>query len=205
MPWLPKIPLATLVLTMACQNNTIQLETTPEPDTTGSDSDPSTGFVTGVDSGVTTDSGPVTETMLLAIRTIWSETAFIQGLMTSTQTGNTTDLTLQFLSLDMGSNTSPRMPVGPEYAYPAVPLDPDGGFTLDAGQITIAAEANPINALEINTTLVLVARPAASPWCGEVTGNVTVPVVTQFDGSTHAITTVPSASELPAEFLTGCP
>lgn len=201
---LPKIPLATLVLAMACQNNTIQLETSPDPDTT--DGESSTGPGTNDDDNdVTTDGGPVTETMLLAIRTIWSETAFIQGLMTSTQTGSTTDLTLQFLSLDMGSNTSPRMPVGTEYAYPAVPLDPSGGFTLDAGQVTIPAEANPINALPIDTTLVLVARPAASPWCGEVTGNVTAPVVAQFDGSTHAITTVPSASELPAEFLTGCP
>lgn len=200
------LPLIPLVLVAACQNNTIELETDPAPDDPTGDP---TMMVTGTTAGPldtsTTDSGPVTEDMLLAINTIWSDVVFIQALMTSTPSGGTTDLTMQFLSLDVDSNTSPRMPVGPVYSYPAVPLDANGGFILETGDITIVAEANPINGLEILTSLVLVARPEASPLCGEVSGSVTAPVVTQFDGSTHAMTTIPSPAELPVDFLAGCP
>lgn len=191
-----RTPWAALLFVVACQNNTIELETEP------SSMDDST---TVVNDPTTTGSPGGPETMLLAINTVWSDTEFIQALMTSMPGNGATDITIQFLSLDVGSNTSPRQPVGPVYSYPAVPVDASGGFVLDAGMITIPAEANPINGLEIATTLVLIARPEGAPLCGDVTGSVSVPVVAQFDGSTHAMTSIPGPSELPTNVVASCP
>nr|MCH9679924.1 hypothetical protein [Deltaproteobacteria bacterium] len=131
----------------------------------------------------------------------------IQALVTSTpsSTGSTADIDMQFLSLDAGSNTSPRQPVGPVYSYTDVALDAGGGFVLDAGQITIVAAANPINGLDINTTLVLDARPDGAPLCGDVTGSVTMPVIAEFAGSTHGMTSVPGLDQLPVDVTASCP
>jgi len=186
-------------LALGCQNDTIELETDPGM--------PGDGDSTTTDPLDTTTGGdtPTTQTMLLAIHTIWSDTAFLQALVTSAPSGSSTDLTVQFLSLDMNSNTSPRQPVGDVYSYPGVAVDGNGGFVLDTGEITIVAAANPINGLDIVTTLVLTALPAGSPLCGDVTGNVTAPVVAVFDGSTHAMTTVPGVGDLPDPVVAACP
>lgn len=187
-------------LALGCQNDTIELET--DPGMSGDGESTATG---SLDTTSTTSEPPTTQTMLLAIHTIWSDTAFLQALVTSAPSGSSTDLAIQFLSLDMNSNTSPRQPVGEVYGYPGVAVDGNGGFVLDTGEITIVAAANPINGLDIVTTLVLTALPAGSPLCGDVTGNVTAPVVAVFDGSTHAMTTVSGVDDLPDPVVAACP
>lgn len=216
---------------VACQANTIELETmqggsSAGDDTTGSGTDdpPATGSVSitvtdtvgPVDSGDSADesAGPVldigvdpgeTQTLLLAIDTIVQPGLPFQGIVWLERGGTgTVNLTLQWLSLDQGSTTAPRELVGDVYTYPGIPVI-DGLFTWETGVILVPGAANPITGSDVVLSAVADVVPQGSPYCGRVSGEVTSPIQVPLEGSTHAMTSVPSETELPLEFPMSCP
>ncbi|MCX4243312.1 hypothetical protein [Paraliomyxa miuraensis] len=196
---------------------------TDGPPTTGGTVTTSTITVGPADSGDSADSadevdgtwGPVldigvdpgeTQTLLLAIDTIVSPGLPFQGIVWLERDGaSTVTITLQWLSLDPGSTTAPRELVGDVYAYPGIPVAPDGAFTWPTGVILVPGAANPITGSDVVLSAVLEAVPEGSPYCGRVSGEVTAPIQVPLDGSTHAMTSVPSEHELPLDFPVTCP
>lgn len=145
-------------------------------------------------------------TFLLAIETILSPGLPFQGVVLVERSGDSTvDLTLQWLSLDQGSTTVPREPLLPTYFFWRVPVAPDGSFTWTMDAMMLPAAANPITGSDVLADLVLEVVPAGSPYCGPVDGDVLSPIQVPLAGSTHALTAIPSAEELPLEFPVSCP
>lgn len=214
MSWLRALPLSAVLLGIACQNNTIELDTdgdTGDASTsTGSgsaDDGVPTATVASMTAATSADTGvtPVPGTLLLAIDTILQPGLPFQALVTMTPGNGTVDLTMQFLSLDLGSTTSPRQPVGDVYAYPGIPLDESGGFVWEVGVVLIPGAANPITGSDTVVALALAVRPQGSPFCGEAGGTVTMPIEAVIDGSTHAMTEIFDVNALPVDFPVACP
>lgn len=211
-------PAFALVLAVGCQKNTIELETDPgtndDDDDDDESSDPTTTTtmttVSPTDDGpvATDDTGPMpgSQLLLLAIDTVISPGLPIQAVVNLTAGTGTVDLTLQFLSLDQGSTTTPRQPVGDVYAYAGLPVDGTGTFYWDTGVILIPGAANPITGsdlvVSIQTNVVPVGTPA---YCGPVGGLVTSPIEAPLDGSTHAMTAIGDVGSLPTDFAVACP
>jgi hypothetical protein len=110
---------------------------------------------------------------------------------------------LQPLSLDPGSTTTPREPVGDALAA-STALAADGSFAVDLGVVRIPGTANPITGSDIAATVVLdgsVAEPEL--WCGVATGMVTEPLMLDLTGSTFAFTRF--VGELPNPVVSACP
>lgn len=229
----PLLGAALLLLSpsLACIENTIELETMQSESsaadegsgTTASDSSASVTItvtttaattVDHLDSGdVDVDSGPrpdiavdpESDTLLLAVDTIVSPGLPLQGIVWLERGGGgTVDVQLQWLSLDQGSTTEPRKLVGDVLAYPGIPVDPDGSFLWDTGLLILPAAANPITGSDITISMSLAVEPAGSPYCGTVGGDVLSPISVPLDGSTHAMTSVASVDELPLEFPWSC-
>lgn len=207
-------------LSSACIANTIELEsdpgdsgsgTTADPDTDGT---PTTGRTSNPTTADETSVGPVEDTgimprepmsLLLAIETSIAPGLPLQGFVTATPGNGTVDLTLQWLSLDVGSTTSPRLPIGDVYAYPGIPIEADGSFTWETGVLLIPGAANSITGSDLVATVQAQVVPSGSPWCGRVAGVVTSPIEAPLDGSTHAMTEVRAVDELPLDFPVSCP
>ena len=198
-----------------CQNNTIELDFPNEDDSgdgsgTGTGSDDVMGTTNATVPGEGTDTTPTTtgvggpQTLLLAMDTPLAPGLPFQALVTTVPGDGTIDLTLQWLSLDIGSTTSPRQPVGDMYAYPAVPVEADGSFVWGVGVVLIPGAANPITGADTVVALTIAARPEGSPYCGEVGGTVLMPIETPIDGGTHAMTEVFDVNNLPVDFATSC-
>ncbi|MCA9709174.1 MAG: hypothetical protein KDK70_25240 [Myxococcales bacterium] len=232
MDWLRMTSLALGVgLAAACQSNTIDLESDTDGDDTSdsptsgsptsgspssgsptigpdSTSDPDAGDVDTSDSDPSDtvdpdpDTGPVPvpdQPFLLAIDSVISPGQPIQGIVWLSGGGNTIDITLQWLSAET------RTLIGDVYAYPDVALDPQGGFAWDTGVILLPAEANPFVPIDAVLSAAIQAAPEGEPYCGRVRGEVLDPINSSLEGSTHAITLVPSVDDLPANFLSACP
>jgi hypothetical protein len=211
MSWLRTLPLAAALLGLACQNNTIELDfadgddgggssTGNDPTGTDGGSDPATSNADVADTGV--DPGPAT--LLMAIDTTIAPGLPFQAIVTTVPGDGTIDLTLQFLSLNQGSTTSPRQPVGDIYGYPGVPVDDTGAFVWSAGVVLIPGAANPISGADTVVSLTIAARPEGSPYCGEAGGSVLTPFEAPIDGSTHAMTQVSDVNNLPVDFPVSC-
>lgn len=216
MSWLRALPLlalAPVVGGVGCQTNTITLETDPGSDddsgdeatgSTGSTIEPTTSADTGVDTTTGGPGGP--QTLLFALDTTLSPGLPFQAIVTATPGTGTIDLTVQFLSLAVGSTTSPRQPVGDVYAYPGVPVDASGTFYWDTGVILIPGAANPITGSDIVASIQSNVVPVGTPaYCGQAGGTVLMPIETTLDGSTHAMTVVPDVGNLPVDFAVACP
>lgn len=196
-----------IVVGLGCQNNTVHLETDPDPgNDTGNTSNATDTTDTGVDTVGDTGTPGGPQTLLLAINSSLAPGLPFQAIVTTTPGMGTVDLTLQFLSLDVGSTTAPRQLVGDLYGYAGVPVDMSGTFYWDTGIILIPGAANPISGVDIVTSIQANAVPAGSPaYCGQVGGTVLMPVEATLEGSTHAMTAVSDVANLPLEFAVTCP
>ncbi len=215
MTWLRTLPLCSLLLGLGCQNNTITLETDPvvndDDSETGSDDTTDGGMVvtTAVDTADTVDdtgmpTGP--QTLLMAISTPLNPSLPFQGIVNLTPNGSTVDLTLQFVSLDVGAVNFPRQLVGDVYAYPSLPVDDNNFFFWDTGVILIPGAANPIDGQDYVASIQAGVAPGPNPtYCGQVGGAILPPFDASLEGSTHGMTEIPNASTLPEEFAVGCP
>lgn len=210
MPWLRALPLLVLALGVGvgCQKNTIELETDPGDDDGSGDPTASNQITDGTttidDDTGTTPGGP--QLLLLAIDTVVSPGLPLQAVVSLAPGTGTVDLTLQFLSLDPGSTTSPRQPVGDVYAYAGLPVDATGTFYWDTGIILVPGAANPITGSDLVVSIQANVVPVGTPaYCGPVGGLVTSPIEVTLDGSTHAMTSIASVSTLPTDFAVACP
>jgi len=213
MPWFrtPRLALALIsVSALGCENNTITLETSPDP---SDDGDPTVGTMTGGGTVTTTDGldtgdtdAPVGPQLLLfALSTPLEPSLPFQGLVNLTPGNGTTDLTLQWLSLSPGSTTAPREPVGDQYAYPGLAVDASGTFFWDTGVILIPGAANPLTGedLVVSVQANVVSLGGGTPaYCGEAGGTLIAPLEASLDVSTHAMTAV--VDTLPATFAMSC-
>jgi hypothetical protein len=206
MRWLRALPLLALVLGVGCQKNTVELETDPDDDDSG---DPTATNQTTDDGPFTTDdtgTTPGPQLLLLAINTVIAPGLPVQAVVNLTPGTGTVDLTLQFLSLDVGSTTSPRQPVGDVYAYAGLPVDASGTFYWDTGIILVPGAANPITGSDLVVSIQANVVPVGTPaYCGPVGGVVTSPIETLLDGSTHAMTAITDVGNLPTNFAVACP
>jgi hypothetical protein len=228
-------PCLALPLLLACQSNTIDIETmsgsgSADDDPASTSGDPTVTVTVTVTTTATTTAGPgpadesssadatdgpvldigvdppTSDTLLLAVDTVVSPGLPLQGIVWLERGGaSTVDLELQWLSLDQGSTTEPRELIGDVYSYPGIPVADDGSFAWDAGVLFIPGAANPITGSDIVVSITAEVVPSGSPYCGRVGGEVMSPITVPLDGSTHAMTSVASVDELPLEFPVSCP
>ena len=214
MTWLRVIssPLLALALALAsgCQNNTVLLEfETDNSDDDGATTGDETGAAPTTTSSTTSpppDMGVSSgRSFLLAMSTPLDPSLPFQAIVTIDESPGQVDMSLQWLSLSLGSRTAPRQPVGEVYYY-SIPIDQSGFIYWDLGTVDIPAAANPITAADVTATVLAGATPVGDPaYCGEVAGMVISPIAFDLAGSTHEMTEVRSLSELPTDFLSSCP
>ncbi|MFV8751011.1 hypothetical protein ACNOYE_10740 [Nannocystaceae bacterium ST9] len=113
---------------------------------------------------------------------------------------------LQPLSLDMGSQTSPREFVGEPLIFAAIPFDAAGQFTLDMGEVMVTGAANPITGSDIAATLVLEGHVVdVDALCGDVFGMLTSPLQADLAGSSFAAIRLADDGSDPATLPTSFP
>jgi hypothetical protein len=98
------------------------------------------------------------------------------------------DLTLQPICgfADAGCELRTE-PVGDTFSFTDLPVNADGTFTWDFGEVTLVGDANPISGSDIVATLSLIGGLCAeSPafFCGDVVGASSVPFELDLAGST---------------------
>lgn len=158
--------------------------------------------------GVEVDEGaPIEERQaLLAVATFLDPQRPLQWHMVSEWEGDElVEVTLQSLSLDIGSTTSPRLLVGDPFVVETA--------TGDTGEIAIAIEelfvpgvANPITGTEVVGEGVRMQGfvQLDGTACGVVMGMITAPIETSLGGSTFAITPIVALDALPDVVVAGC-
>ncbi|EDM75116.1 hypothetical protein PPSIR1_34063 [Plesiocystis pacifica SIR-1] len=119
------------------------------------------------------------------------------------------DFTFQPLSLDVGSKTAPREFVGDPLVYAGIPIDANGGYTIDMGTVQVTGAANPITGSDIEATLQVLGEIVhASAFCGDLSGEVTSPLQYDLAGSTFGAIRLgddgSDPSALPIEFPYRC-
>lgn len=121
--------------------------------------------------------------------------------------GGTLAMDLQPLSLDVGSTTAPRMPVGEVLSLPATPVDAAGAFSfVIENPVMVTGAANPITGSDIVATLQLDGVIQSEDiFCGTVSGMVTQPLMLDLMGSTFAAERVTGMDALPTEVIFACP
>ena len=113
-------------------------------------------------------------------------------------------ITMQPLSLDQGSTTAPRVPVGTllvptvEFMTPA--------FSAQLDDAAIPGAANPSSGEDIAGSITLTGSLAgAGTPCGQADGMITAPLAMSLAGSTWAATPVADVDALPDDFPVACP
>ena len=207
MRWLRVLPLFALGLGVGCFKNTVELETDPGTDEdTGDPPATTTGDITTTTPTDDTGTTPGPQLLLLAVDSSLAPGFPFQAIVNLTPGAGTVDLTLQWLSLDIGSTTAPRQPVGDVYAYAALPVDASGTFYWDTGIILIPGAANPITGEDLVVSIQANVVPVGTPaYCGVLGGTVTSPIQVSLDNSTHAMTAVTDVGNLPVDFAVACP
>lgn len=207
MRWLRALPLLALGLGVGCINNTVQLETDPgNDDEESGDSSTTNDITTTVTPTDDTGTMPGPQLLLLAVDSSLDPGIPFQAIVNLTPDSGTVDLSLQWLSLDIGSTTAPRQPVGDVYAYTALPVDASGTFYWDTGIILIPGAANPITGGDLVVSIQANVVPVGTPaYCGVLGGTVTSPIQVSLDNSTHAMTAVTDVGNLPVDFAVACP
>ncbi|MCH9684349.1 MAG: hypothetical protein K0V04_23140 [Deltaproteobacteria bacterium] len=211
-------------LSLGCQNQTIDLES-DDASSTASDEETTTGMTAGVPDPTTTDSAdstgstetssdsadtdvdpPTSQLGLLALETVAAPGLPLQGVVTfGPVEAGTIDLTLQWLSLDQGSSTTPREPIGEVVDFPGVPVSEAGDIMWTWGSVLVPAAANPLTGAAITlSNIEIVLTPLGMPYCGVLTGEVARPIMVDLTGSTAALSTIESVDRLPVRFPTGC-
>src|SRR5688572_23022052 len=213
-----------------CKNNTIELDFEDTEDPAGSsttanaddgvdDDGGSTGRMTTTMPGTVTTpttmttssdddtgSAPAPGLWLMAVSTPLDPSLPFQFLVDATEPEpGLWTLSLQPLSLDIGSTTTPRQPAGSPFVYSGVTIGGDLPFMLYTGPITIPGAANPISGTDVTIDAGFNGAALGDPYCGMVGGSVTAPVASDLAGSTFATTVVPDAATLPETFPVACP
>jgi hypothetical protein len=153
----------------------------------------------------------VNGTFLFALSAVIDPTHPLQFFSTVTFTpegmGGQLAMDLQPLSLDVGSTTTPRQPIGDPLTLAATPVDAGGGFEIVVSEpLMVTGMANPITGSDIVATLTLKgAIQNEDVFCGTVTGMVTQPLMLDLMGSTFAAQRVGGVDMLPQEVLYACP
>jgi hypothetical protein len=192
---------------------------TATSDATSSSTDP-TAATSSEDDSSSSDEGTTGEFMLpdfsgdflLAAATVVDPNLPFQWIATFDFTGDvdggTVDVELQPLALDEGSTTSPRTFFGQPLAFPDVPVAADGTFSIDIGPLTIAAETNPIIAIDAEVEMAVFDGQVldADTLCGTFGGDVVSPIMQSLDGSTFGAIRVLATDpdSLPAAFPSSC-
>lgn len=151
-------------------------------------------------------------TFLLAAETILGPDLPLQFLTESTLvisddglTGTLT-LSMQPLSLNQGSATEPREPVGDPIVIEDMEVDMEGAFVADLGMVNLVGATNPISGGDISADLQFEgAIQSEDLYCGNLTGDVFTPVMSFIGGSTFAAVRLEDPNDLPTEVLSECP
>jgi len=150
----------------------------------------------------------ITGDHLLALATVIAPDTPLQYLATVVQTpdgdGALLDISLQPLSLDVGSTTTPRLPFGAPLVFDDIEVAADGSFEITVGGLEVTGETNPItgsDALAANVVLTGTIVDDAS-WCGTAAGALTAPLRLDLAGTTFAATAVDG--DLPLGFSGSC-
>lgn len=121
--------------------------------------------------------------------------------------GAEVSLQLQPLTLDAGSTTMPREPLGEAIVVPGVLIGPDLSFDLPIGSLFAAGPTNPITGSDIQMEDVAMSGTVLGPddLCGTAGGSVVSPIFASIDGSEFAMVRVDDPTQLPETFPFGCP
>ena len=186
-------------LCAACQTNTIELEFLTD---NADDSGGSAGTADDDDDDVMPG---VEGQWLLAIDSVLGPGLPFQFLVTAEASeADVYTITMQSLSLDVGSSTTPRQLVGEPHVYFGVPLPPGADLGLFTGEILIPGVANPVTGTDVFVDMLLSGGAVGDPFCGMVTGAVTQPQVLDLAGSTFGTVKVTGPDALPATFPASC-
>lgn len=113
------------------------------------------------------------------------------------------NISFQPLSLEVGSMTEPREPVGDPIVVETTATG--GSFMVDFGETNVTGMANPITGSDITANLALQGTiRGENAWCGAVTGDVLSPIQASLEGSTFAAIRLADASERPEMFPVSC-
>lgn len=155
----------------------------------------------------------VSGTFLMVVASSIAKDKPLQFLATQTFTptadGGLLDLTLQPLSLDSSSTTSPRLPVGDPIALEGIKVDAEGRYAVPEAEdefitVMVTGMANPITGSDIVTELRYAGFIQSADFiCGNITGAVLVPLDYDLMGSTFAAIRVEDTSpaSLPVPFV----
>ncbi|MBL8946982.1 MAG: hypothetical protein JNK45_27670 [Myxococcales bacterium] len=138
----------------------------------------------------------ITGDHLLALAVVIAPETPLQYLATVVQTpdgdGALLDISLQPLSLDIGSTSEPRLPFGDALVFDDIEVAPDGSFEIQIGALAVAGETNPITGSNVATSGVVLTGSIVdeTSWCGTVTGMITMPLMLDLAGSTFAGTAI---------------
>jgi hypothetical protein len=105
------------------------------------------------------------------------------------------------LSLDIGSTSDPRDPVGKAWSSP---LDPGCAVCTPLQELTIVGAANPITGSDVVVSFELAGTVWDGFYCGEVYGEILSPISSPLDGSTFALIPLSGDEMLPLDFPFGC-
>lgn len=143
-------------------------------------------------------------TYLLALATPLDDGLPLQFFATIVVENATLTISLQPLSLDQNSTTSPRQPVG-DVLEPTIDFMTPA-FSAQFDDAIIPGAANPVSGEDLVGAITLIGSLAgAGTPCGQAEGMLTAPLATSLDGSTWAATPVSSIDDLPESFPTSCP
>lgn len=195
------------------------------PDTSGTDSGETTAGPTGTDDTSGTDDGSssgdgsssttdpnvlpdISGDHLLAVSIFIQPDTPLQYIATIVQTpdgdGALLDISLQPLTLDVGSTTTPRLPFGAAMDIDDVEVAPDGTFEIVIPVLDVPGETNPITGSDATAMDVVLTGQIESEdfWCGTTDGDLTAPIESPLTGSTFAGTRF--EDDLPLVFEWSC-
>lgn len=186
-------------------NDSSPASTSSGPDPTTSTSGPTGPVDSSTGDDMIYDVGmPEGTTYLLALSTPLDPTLPLQFLAEIELVDAELVISLQPLSLDQGSTTAPRQPVG-DVLVPAVDFMTPA-FSAQLDDVTIPGAANPVSGEDIAGSITLIGSLAgAGAPCGRAEGMLTSPDETALAGSTWAATLVSGPDSLPDGFASSCP
>jgi hypothetical protein len=200
-------------------------DTSSGTDTSGTDSSGTTMAPTSTDSSGTDDTSSsddassestteptalpdITGDHLLAVSISLAPDTPLQYIATVVQSpdgdGALLDVSLQPLTLDVGSTTSPRLPFGPAIDIDDVEVAADGTFEIVIPVLDVAGVTNPITGSDATAMDVVLTGQIVDEafWCGTMDGDLTFPIESPLTGSTFAGTAF--EDDLPLVFEWSC-
>ncbi|HET6581785.1 MAG TPA: hypothetical protein VFG69_00035 [Nannocystaceae bacterium] len=171
----------------------------------GDDGGPESG---SIDGGESSDDGAQGEDRqwLLAMASVISPQTPLQWHVVADWEGDQViGVSVQSLSLDPGSTTAPREPLGSPTNADDLAVDDLGGFGMSFAELVVPGAANPITGGDIVFADVrFIGMGTNTTSCGVVMGTVTAPIMLALDGSTFAAVPITSVDDLPLEFPSAC-